>query len=289
MRRGALAAVAAAAVLALALPAWAHGPEAPATVSILFEAYDPAQTTVLAGDPVTWTNMSPREHTVTARNGRFDSGNIPPTGSYAQTFPASGAYAYFCRIHPTMSGTVDVRALLLKGPAGAVESGTQLELAGRAIPGLSSVTIQEDRGSGFRAISTVAVAAGKFHALVRPHASATYRAVTGPHVSPSVRVVVGRPLELAARQHGRKRVRLRVRALLAQPGAPVVLQTWLKERFGWWPIARRRLDRSSETRFSVRRRSRGRRLRVVLTEPDGVTPRGMSNVVRMRGLSRRRR
>ena len=289
MRLAAPVTTAVAAALTLALPAAAHGPEGPATVSILFEAYDPALTTVLAGDAVTWMNTSNREHTVTARNGRFDSGNIQPQRNYVQRFSASGAYPYFCRIHPTMNGTVDVRSLLLKGPAGAVVSGTQVELPGRAIPGVSSVTIQEDRGSGFRTIATAAVAAGKFHTLVRPAESTSYRAVAGPHVSASVRVVVGHPLALAARRRGRKSARLTVKALPAQPGSKVVLQTWLKERFGWWPVSRRRLDRSSQAHFTVRRRSRGRRMRVVLTEADGVTPRGVSNVVRINRLARARR
>lgn len=289
MRRAALATAAAAVALVLALPAAAHGPEGPTGVSIVFQAYDPGQKAVLAGDTVTWTNTSRREHTVTARDGRFDSGNIQPSGTYAQNFPASGSYAYFCRIHPTMSGTVDVRTLLLEGPAGAAVSGTQVELAGRAIPGLSSVTIEEDRGSGFRAIATVTVAEGKFHALVRPGESTSYRAVAGPHVSASVRVLVGRPLALTARRRGRKSARLTAKVLPAQPGAKVVLQAYLRERFGWWPVARRRLDRSSQARFTVRRRSRGRRMRVVLTEPDGVTARGVSNVVRIRGTAPGRR
>ena len=289
MRRLALSAVVLGVALSLALPAAAHTPEGPAAVSILFEAYAPPTISVLAGDPVTWNNTSSREHTVTARNGRFDSGNIQPQRTYGQQFTDTGAYSYFCRIHPTMNGTVDVRALLLKGPTDAVASGTQVELAGRAIPGVTSVSIQEDRGSGFQTTSTAAVADGKFHALVRPQASTSYRAVAGPHVSATVRVIVGRPLAASARRRGRKKIRLTVKALAAQPGVPVVLQTWLKERFGWWPIARGRLDRSSQARFDVRRRSRGRRLRVVLTEADGVTPRGTSNVVKMRGMSRRRR
>ena len=291
MRRSALASAAVAGTLALAvalaLPAVAHGPEEAPRVSILFQAFDPGQIDVLAGDPVSWTNTSGREHTVTERRGRFDA-VVQPHQSYVQRFPAAGAYPYFCRIHPTMTGTVDVRTLLLKGPAAAVVSGSQVELQGRAIPGLNSVTIQEDRGSGFRTLSATTVAGGKFHALVRPTASATYRAVAGPPVSPSVRVVVGRPLALSARRRGRKKVRLAVKAIPVQPGATVVLQTHLKERFGWWPVARRRLDRSSRARFTVTRRKRGRRMRVVLTEPDGVTPRGVSNVVRVPRAPRRR-
>ncbi|MDQ4048570.1 MAG: hypothetical protein M3131_04190, partial [Actinomycetota bacterium] len=146
-----------------------------------------------------------------------------------------------------------------------------------------------DRGAGFRAISTATVAAGKFHAMVQPQASSTYRAVAGPHVSASVRVVVGRPLALAARRRGRKSARLTVKALPAQPGGMVVLQTYLKERFGWWPVARKRLDRSSRARFTVRRRSRGRRVRALLIEPHGMTARGVSNVVRIPRAPRARR
>ena len=281
MRRAVLATVVAAVALALALPAAAHGPEAPAAVSILFQAYDPPEISVLAGDPVTWTNISPRDHTVTARAGAFDSGTIPPTRNFAQRFATSGSYPYFRRIHPTINGSVDVRALLLKGLATPVTSGTQVELPGRAIPGIGAVTIQQDTGSGFRPLSTATVAAGTFHVVVRPQTSTTYRAVAGPHMSQPVRLVVGRPLALSARRRGRKSVRLTAKAATAQPGATVVLQMWLKERFGWWPVARRRLDRSSQARFTVRRRSRGRRVRVTLTEPDGVMERGVSNVVRV--------
>ena len=294
MRSVALAAVPAAlapalAALAAASPAAAHGPAAPATVTILFQAYDPPQRAILAGDALTWTNTSTRDHTVSSREGRFDSGPIGPQGRFVQGFGSAGIYPYFCRIHPTMSGVVDVRALLLEGPTGALAPGSQVELAGRAIPGVSPVTIQQNSGAGFRSLANVAVADGRFHAVVRPQNSTTYRAVAGPHVSPPVRLLVGRPLALAARRHGRKRMRLTARALAAQPGTVVVLQTWLKERFGWWPVARRRLDRSSQASFTVRKRSRGRRMRAVLTEPDGVTAHGVSNVVRVGRAPRRSR
>lgn len=284
MRRGAVLAAPVAA-LALAFPAAAHGPETPAGVSVLFQSFEPPQITVLAGDPVTWTNTSTREHTVTARDRSFDSGRIQPQGTYVQRFAAPAAYPYLCTIHLTMSGVVDARALLLKGPSGILPSGSRVELEGRAVPGIASVTIQEDRGSGFRPIASAAVAGGRFHAELRPRVTATYRAVAGPQVSPSVRVLVGRPLALGARLR-RKTARVTVRTLPPEPGAPVVLQVYLRERFGWWPVARRRLDRSSRARFTVRRRSRGRRIRVVLTEPDGVTVRAVSNVVRIRRVRR---
>ena len=282
MVRGAAAAMLiAGGMLAAALPGLAHGPEERAMVSMQFQAFSPPQTTVLAGDPVTWTNSSPRPHTVTARDGRFDSGMVQPHAAHVERFTVIGNSPYFCRIHPAMTGSVDVRALLLTGPPGVVVSGSQVELAGRAVPGLGPVTIQEDRGSGFQATSSATVTAGRFHALVHPRSSATYRAVAGSHVSPPVRVVVGPGIALSARRgRGRRRVRLAVTAPAAPPGATVVLQAYLKERFGWWPVGRRRLDGRSGAQFSVR--PSGRRLRAVLTEPDGVTVRGVSNVVRIR-------
>jgi hypothetical protein len=48
-----------------------------------------------------------------------------------------------------------------------------------------------------------------------------------------------------------------------------VLQLDLRERFGWWPVARRRLDSSSSAVF---RAPAGARARVALTLPDGWTP-----------------
>lgn len=49
--------------------------------------------------------------------------------------------------------------------------------------------------------------------------------------------------------------------------ATVVLQLYLKERFGWWPVATHRLDKRSRTTF--RPAQRGVRARVVLTLPNG--------------------
>ncbi len=287
MMRGACAmvVVAAAGGLALVLPAAAHGPEDRGSVRMLFGAFDPARRTVLPGDQVTWTNTSQRMHTVTGRNGRFDSGDVAPRSTYVGTFTALGAHPYLCRIHPAMTGTVDVVAVLLNGPAGAVARGSQVELSGRTLPGARSVTIQEDRGSGFRTVSTATEAAGKFHALVRPQASTTYRALAGPHASTPVRVIVAPAVALSARG-GRRRVRLAVRAPSEPPGATVVLQAYLRERFGWWPVARRRLDRRSRAAFRVRRRNRERRMRVLLTEQDGVTVRGVSDVVRVGRITR---
>jgi hypothetical protein len=87
-------------------------------------------------------------------------------------------------------------------------------------------------------------------------------------------VVVDRHMRLSARGTA-----ARVRVTPADPGATVVLQVWLRERFGWFPVAQRKLDRRSSATFPIHHP--GRRARVVLVLPDGYTPVAMSNALRL--------
>ena len=80
------------------------------SVTIAGFAYHPAAITVNVGDRVVWTNSDSVGHTATADNGSFDTGNIPSGGSRGVTFTAAGTYAYYCVPHPSMRGTVVVRA-----------------------------------------------------------------------------------------------------------------------------------------------------------------------------------
>jgi hypothetical protein len=66
----------------------------------------------------------------------------------------------------------------------------------------------------------------------------------------------------------------------ADPGALVVLQLHLRERFGWWPVARARLDRNSRAHFDLRL-DRAVSARALLTLGDGATRLGSSSVVRV--------
>lgn len=83
---------------------------APATVSISNFAFSPAAITVIQGTRVTWTNMDAVAHTVTAKDGSWGSGTLAHGASYSHVFSAAGTYAYFCSIHPFMTGTVTVVA-----------------------------------------------------------------------------------------------------------------------------------------------------------------------------------
>jgi plastocyanin len=47
-------------------------------------------------------------HNITADDGSFTSGNLPPSNTFEHTFTVAGDYPYHCSIHPTMKGTVTV-------------------------------------------------------------------------------------------------------------------------------------------------------------------------------------
>lgn len=77
-------------------------------------AFAPETLEVAAGTLVRWRNLDPRPHTVTSGvpanpDGRFDR-PMPEGGpSFEFRFEAPGIVFYFCRIHPSMRGSVVVR------------------------------------------------------------------------------------------------------------------------------------------------------------------------------------
>jgi plastocyanin len=69
--------------------------------------------TVAKGAMVTWKNNDSAPHTATSDNGGafpFDTGNIAPGAtSSGVTFTQAGTFAYHCRVHPSMHGTIIVQ------------------------------------------------------------------------------------------------------------------------------------------------------------------------------------
>lgn len=85
----------------------APGPEFAASIQQL--AYAPARIEVSAGTTIVWTNRDPVPHTVTAEDGRWDSGLIQPGATWRRTFDRPGTYPFLCTPHPFMKGVVVVR------------------------------------------------------------------------------------------------------------------------------------------------------------------------------------
>ncbi|MGC1678142.1 MAG: plastocyanin/azurin family copper-binding protein [Candidatus Binataceae bacterium] len=88
--------------------------------------YEPARVTVKVGEPVQWINTGKSVHSVTlvpddAQNPKdasepsgaktFDSGFMPPGGTFSYTFTMPGTYHYFCVPHEKagMVGVVTVK------------------------------------------------------------------------------------------------------------------------------------------------------------------------------------
>jgi plastocyanin len=270
-------------VLLLAAPAAARAEEV--DTGIAFAAFQPPDIQVLAGDTVTWINDSVRAHTVNAVDGSWSSPELVAAGRFSHTFDTVGTVPYYCRLHSFMRGQVDVARVLIDQPAAPAASGRAYPLHGRtALAPQTPLTIEADTGAGFRAVGSAQVAAdGTFTAAVTPTDSGSYRAVAGADVSPPVTLTVLNRSIRAWAVRRKQRISVGTEVLPSSRGAVVVLQMHLRERFGWWPVRRRSLDRFSQARFVVTHR-KAVAVRVVLTLPDGATPLAISPVLRVSGL-----
>lgn len=68
---------------------------------------------IAVGTTVTWANVGNAPHTTTAGvpgdlSGEWDSPTLPNSDRFSFTFDRVGTFSYFCRIHPFMTGTVNV-------------------------------------------------------------------------------------------------------------------------------------------------------------------------------------
>lgn len=92
--------------LALLAPLAAQAAERKVSIDAL--KYSPAEIKIKAGDTVVWTNDDQRDHTVTAADGSFASGNMKSRDTFEHQFKKKGKYKYNCDYHPRMKGTVVV-------------------------------------------------------------------------------------------------------------------------------------------------------------------------------------
>jgi plastocyanin len=78
------------------------------SISIKDLAFDPARLEVKAGAVVEISNDDSTTHTWTADDASWDAGDIAPGASAKHTFADPGTFAYHCKIHGSMKGTVVV-------------------------------------------------------------------------------------------------------------------------------------------------------------------------------------
>jgi len=86
----------------------AQAVDRPQTAAVTMRQFGfvPATLAVAPGTKVTWTNEDNVPHTVTAKDGRFDSGPVLPGKTFEWTSKGSGEVAYHCIFHPSMTAAL---------------------------------------------------------------------------------------------------------------------------------------------------------------------------------------
>jgi plastocyanin len=265
-----------AALLVLVPTSAGAGP--PQEVAIEFSDYRPSQLDVLPGETVLWTNGSIRTHTVTSDTGMFDSDEVVSGASFSFQFNEVGTYKYHCTIHPSITGEVDVRRVTLGlFPPAVVKVGTPVEIDGRTADPKQPVLVQrKPDGGNFTTVATVTPAAdGTWKTTVKAEVTGDYRALSGADVSETRRLLV-------SSQHVIVRPTRTGVAVTVTPSAPYakfLVETFSRERFGWYPVARGLMNYVSQAEIRIPRPAR---VRIVLVDKDGWTPVATSKVVALR-------
>ena len=68
--------------------------------------FGPQTLTVPAGTTITWINDDDEPHNVTASDRSYRSPIMDSGARFSRTYPAPGEYAYFCALHPHMTGRI---------------------------------------------------------------------------------------------------------------------------------------------------------------------------------------
>lgn len=237
-------------------------PPAPAAqVAMPGQYFSPARIAVLVGEAVTWRNADNTGHTVTAREQGLDSGPIPPGVDFQHRFDTAGTFRYACTIHRFMRGSVEVASLAFAGPDDPVGAGERVMLTGRGPAGTGPVTLER---SGAPVATTEPGSDGAFAFTVTADGPATYRVRAGSLTSAALTVRVAAQVSAQMLDHGRA-ITVLARVSPDRPGARVVLEHYVRERFHWLPLRSRAWAGSARPiRFGLRtRRSPKLRVRVL--------------------------
>ena len=79
--------------------------------------FNPSPINITVGNKIIWINTDVETHRVTSgfpdnnstKAKEFDSGNLNPNQIFEHRFNKAGIYSYFCIIHPSMTGVVNIK------------------------------------------------------------------------------------------------------------------------------------------------------------------------------------
>ena len=135
-----------------AAPAASQATHQPAkTVTAQNFVYTPTPTALATGDHLDFTNLDAAPHDVVSRDSKADgtplfesqvvgAGVTTPVEGTEDLAP--GAYAFFCSVHPFMTGAVTVGAEIPEAPSGPPSGGGSATVVG-AVPTATSLTVRD--------------------------------------------------------------------------------------------------------------------------------------------------
>lgn len=97
------------ALLGTASPAPSAAPSPAVVIHIKQFAYQPLTVVINVGQTIEWINDDSVEHSVTANDASFDSGELAQGKTWTKTFAKAGTYAYYCDDHRFMKAEVKVK------------------------------------------------------------------------------------------------------------------------------------------------------------------------------------
>ena len=99
------------AAVTTSVPASRPATQAAVSVKIDNFAFLPKELEIAVGTTVTWLNADDVPHTATSKDNpqTFDSGALDTDDKFSFTFTKPGKYAYYCKVHPHMTGVVTVK------------------------------------------------------------------------------------------------------------------------------------------------------------------------------------
>jgi len=86
----------------------AEGGGAEERVELVDFAFTPDTLTVPVGTTVTWENSDSVSHTATSDDDVWDSDTLASGSEFSFTLDEAGTFSYFCKIHPSMTGSIVV-------------------------------------------------------------------------------------------------------------------------------------------------------------------------------------
>ena len=224
------------------------------TIRMPGKFFDPARSTLVAGDLVVFSNNDLVTHDVRIAGGLFDSGPMARFTSWSQRIDQPGGYPFICSLHPFMSGNLDVLAATLSAKPVGVLAGEPLKLSGRAPAGTARVGVEQSVANGaWTAVGAGVVPApdGTFTATVAAVEGASYRVTTpagaSPAVTPEVTARVEVHVELVRK---RRHATLRVHTMPATTRFTATLELYSRWHFRW--RSRRHVELDSRGRASFR-------------------------------------